>query len=175
YGNVTFSEKNFDWVKYGIIVLYDEDGTGIKDPNSRFRNLYDNLKTRRFEPQCLIGGIEAVQEHCGYMLTRNQFPMREKSITINWYPLMILEHKLYLGRADQALNPTILRNLEITHIVCLTDTIPIGIFPSISYLICPLTDSSTTELLDKLGTILKFMKEAFQEKGRILVHCDQVS
>jgi hypothetical protein len=90
HGHISlFNERNFDFVKFGVIIMYDYDGTGFSTPGTEFSKMYEHLKSRRFEPLVLSGGFEAIHNSCPYMLTDNQFPARERSLTVHWYPLMI--------------------------------------------------------------------------------------
>ena len=48
HGHINFSEKNFDFLKFSLIVMYDQDGTGLDNKDSNLRKLFDSLRSRRY-------------------------------------------------------------------------------------------------------------------------------
>ena len=164
-----------DYTTYCQVVIYDDNGNGINTPDSSVKKVIENFTRKQFSPMYVKGGYSAIEKSCKYLLTRLDFPYREHSLTVDWFPSMILEANLYLGRADQAVNATVIKHLGITDVVCVTDRVPTGIFKYIKYKIVPISEFGDSDLLSKLPSILEFISDAIQNKGKVLVHCDQVS
>ncbi|KAF4521614.1 hypothetical protein B566_EDAN006656 [Ephemera danica] len=109
--------------KYCNIVLYDADGTSFTKPDSEIRQLCRKLRDRKLEPMCLAGGLRAVRDRCPYLLTnssRTSVMYEGPGFSLSWFPSIILDGQLFLGRCDQASNPEVLSNLGVSHVVCTT-------------------------------------------------------
>jgi len=102
------------------------------------------------EVQPMVGSVEPVRR------------------ALNWMPSMILERKLYLGRADQASNPAVIHSLGITHVLS-TSRVRATKFRGLVYILVNKTSFSNSTL--KLTS--NFILEALSAGGRVLVHgCD---
>jgi len=87
---------------------------------------------------------------------------------IHWMPSMILERKIYLGRADQASDPAVIHSLGITHVLS-TSRVRASKFRGLVYILVNKTSFSNSTL--KLTS--NFILEALAGGGRVLVHgCD---
>ena len=87
---------------------------------------------------------------------------------IHWMPSMILDRKIYLGRADQASDPAVIHALGITHVLS-TSRVRASKFRGLVYILVNKTSFSNSTL--KLTS--NFILEALSGGGRVLVHgCD---
>jgi len=87
---------------------------------------------------------------------------------IHWMPSMILDRKIYLGRADQASDPAVIHSLGITHVLS-TSRVRATKFRGLVYILVNKTSFSHSTL--KLTS--NFILEALAGGGRVLVHgCD---
>lgn len=87
---------------------------------------------------------------------------------IHWMPSMILDKKIYLGRADQASDPAVIHSLGITHVLS-TSRVRASKFRGLVYILVNKTSFSNSTL--KLTS--NFILEALAGGGRVLVHgCD---
>ena len=83
-------------------------------------------------------------------------------------PSMILDKKIYLGRADQASDPAVIHSLGITHVLS-TSRVRATKFRGLVYILVNKTSFSHSTL--KLTS--NFILEALAGGGRVLVHgCD---
>ena len=88
--------------------------------------------------------------------------------SIHWMPSMILDRKLYLGRTDQASDPTVIQSLGITHILS-TSRVRATKFRNLVYILVNKASFSVSSL--RLTT--NFILEALEAGGTVLVHgCD---
>ena len=88
--------------------------------------------------------------------------------SIHWMPSMILDRKLYLGRTDQASDPTVIQSLAITHILS-TSRVRATKFRNLVYILVNKASFSVSSL--RLTT--NFILEALEGGGAVLVHgCD---
>merc|ERR1712059_6200 len=87
---------------------------------------------------------------------------------VTWMPSMILERQLYLGRADQASDPAVIKKLGITHVLS-TSRVRANKFRGLVYILVNKSTFSASTL--KLTT--NFVLDALAGGGRVLVHgCD---
>ena len=92
-------------------------------------------------------------------------PVRQ---SISWMPNMILDRKLYLGRTDQASDPTVIQSLGITHILS-TSRVRATKFKNLVYILVNKASFSVSSL--RLTN--DFILEALEAGGTVLVHgCD---
>lgn len=83
---------------------------------------------------------------------------------------------LYLGSVGAAYTQQVLLDRGITHILTLDRNLPPQ-FPSVpttqtfTYLIVPLEDQPTMQLSPHLSSCTKFINDALQSGGKVLVHC----
>jgi len=102
------------------------------------------------EVQPMVGSVEPVRR------------------AIHWMPSMILDRKIYLGRADQASDPDVIHSLGITHVLS-TSRVRASKFRGLVYILVNKTSFSNSTL--KLTS--NFILEALSGGGRVLVHgCD---
>jgi len=89
---------------------------------------------------------------------------------ITWMPSMIIEQRLYLGRIDQASDPTVIHALGITHVVS-TTKIRGTKFKGLVYILVNKTSFSNSTL--RLTS--QFITDALESGGNVLVHgCDGI-
>ena len=78
---------------------------------------------------------------------------------------------LFLGNESDSRDITFLKKNKITHIINATRTSP-NYFPEeFDYLICRIGDDDIQAIEEPINKCCEFIKEAVQEKGKILVHC----
>ena len=88
--------------------------------------------------------------------------------SIHWMPSMLLHNKLYLGRTDQASDPTVIQSLGITHILS-TSRLRATKFRSLVYILVNKASFSVSSL--RLTT--NFIVEALAGGGTVMIHgCD---
>ena len=134
HGAVQLDSIN-DLSKYILIVLYDQDGHGIFDEYSTIRLLREQLRKLKLDPLCLCGGLSTIEKSLPYMVTCNVIVgIAERQLALGWYPSIIIEDTLWLGRMEQGTNPTILLNLSLTHLVHIGQTRPALAFPGMTCL-----------------------------------------
>jgi len=86
----------------------------------------------------------------------------------------ILPGKLFLSGITAASSPETLKEYEITHVLSIVTTSEAPTLPEgIKHLIIPLSDTSTSNLLQTLPDATTFIKSAFRESknAKVLVHC----
>ncbi|XP_037068202.1 probable rhodanese domain-containing dual specificity protein phosphatase [Pollicipes pollicipes] len=145
----------------------------MDDASEKLKATYKALQEKNLAPVCVSGGFNLLESKFPYMwsskvLTINTF----KNKYLQWYPSLV-EDDLMLGRADQATNPNVVYDMRISHIVNLLDMSQLKVFSHVSYLLVPLGDSEDQELLSVLPRIFKFITDALETGGRVLIHCDQ--
>ena len=81
----------------------------------------------------------------------------------------ILDGALFIGSAKASKNLDGLKQMQITHIVCLAGK---EWFPGeFSYLTSHFPDDPNVNILEKLPEILSFIDAAIGKNGKVLVHC----
>ncbi|KAJ7849951.1 protein-tyrosine phosphatase-like protein [Mycena olivaceomarginata] len=84
----------------------------------------------------------------------------------------IIDDKLYLGNLSAAESPGLLTRLKITHVLSLCpDFLEINAAGIVQHLILPMVDDEHFDLLQYLPSTCKFIQEALDSGGRVLVHC----
>ncbi|CAL8077307.1 unnamed protein product [Calicophoron daubneyi] len=80
---------------------------------------------------------------------------------------------LYLGNARDAQDVDLLSRLGVTHIINVTDSLPIGFanFAKFKYLHLQASDTTHQDLLPAFDGAVSFIEEARKSKGTVLVHC----
>lgn len=111
--------------RFWHIILYDSDGSSVARPDSDMRRLCRTLRERKLEPCCLEGGLRAIRDRCPYLLSRRSAAPPVSAETseegfrmLSWFPSIILDGRLFLGRNDQAADPEVLDNLGVSHVIC---------------------------------------------------------
>ena len=120
--------------KFTMIVVYDEDGQDVLTPTSTIRQILDRLKDNRLDSAWLRGGISAVETSLAYMVTSHVIGVPERQLALSWYPSIIVEDTLWLGRIEQGMSPATLLTLSLTHLVHIGQTRPALAFPGMTCL-----------------------------------------
>lgn len=120
--------------KYTLIILYDQDGSGIGNPDSILNKLQTRFKKAQLEPFCICGGLLHIQRTLPYLISTNVLGVSERQLALAWYPSIILEDTVWLGRMEQGTNTTILLNLNLTHLIHIGQTRPALAFPGMTCL-----------------------------------------
>jgi hypothetical protein len=68
------------------------------------------------------------------MIASNVLGVPERQLALGWYPSIILEDTMWLGRMEQGSNTTILLNLNVTHLIHIGQTGPALAFPGMTCL-----------------------------------------
>lgn len=173
HGHVPLQDNNLVLNRYSIIILCDQDGTA--DENSTVRRIQHCMirKDASLEPMIIRGGMEVIEKQFPYMLTGQSIRAEERPTFISWFPAIIVDFALYMGRTEHALNVKVIKTLNITHVVNLSTKAP-GIFPFVSYLCIPVNnESEDTDLRSYFSQINIQISKAMDNGGRVLVHCDE--
>jgi len=186
--------------RYWHIILYDSNSSAAGRPDSDMRRVCRALRERKLEPCCLEGGLRAVRERCPYLLDRQSTDELAKSSgfqMLSWFPSIILDGRLFLGRKDQSVDREVLDNLGVSHVICTTSTnVRDAALDKRTLLLAPraekeatckrrskgpaclgrgstdtLDDSnvSSNMLTDKMAELTAFVREAFATGGKVLV------
>ncbi|GAB6030685.1 hypothetical protein CHUAL_007539 [Chamberlinius hualienensis] len=193
------SSKVVDLQKYSLIVLCDQDGSA--DENSTVRRIQHVMCQKApgsgLEPMIIRGGMDIIEKQFPYMMIGTGVPIEDRLSYIPWYPAMIIDQCLYMGRTEHALNKRVVTTLGITHVVSLSPNTP-NIFPFVSYLCVPLPILSTAHnsresLDDEIGNgsetktsstmtlnvrsqfnlVNAEVSKALDSGGKVLIHCDE--
>uniref|UniRef100_A0A3Q0KMF6 protein-tyrosine-phosphatase n=1 Tax=Schistosoma mansoni TaxID=6183 RepID=A0A3Q0KMF6_SCHMA len=80
---------------------------------------------------------------------------------------------LYLGNARDSQDVDLIRQLNVTHIINVTDTLPMPFrkLNRIQYLHIPATDTTKQNLLPSFDRAVQFIEKARKHNGIVLVHC----
>jgi len=81
--------------------------------------------------------------------------------------------RVFLGNAASSANLIGLQRAGTTHVVNATATLPNHFEGTLSYLRLPLNDSLDDDLTPHLERACRFMSEALEHGGSVLVHCQQ--
>ncbi|KAA0194349.1 hypothetical protein HAZT_HAZT010316 [Hyalella azteca] len=174
-----------DLPPYYSIVLYDEvPRAKAPDPQATgpLPELYHKLKQLRLNPQVVMGGWQALQISCFYLMEQGGDQLLGPAKPPPWFPALIIPGLLYLGHAEMACNDQVLLALGITHVVAIADRVPHTVLPALNYLVVPIPEedpvdmnpaSGGTDLVASLPTLQAFVNEAREVGGRVLAHCDQ--
>lgn len=172
HGHVPLQDSTLDLTRFSIIILCDQDGAA--DENSTVRRVqhYIIRKNASLEPMIIRGGMEVIEKQFPYMLTGLSIRAEERPTYISWFPAIIVDYSIYMGRTEHALNVKVIKTLNITHVVNLSSKAP-GIFPFVSYLCIPVQESEETDLRSFFSQINAQISKALDSGGRVLVHCDE--
>lgn len=122
-----------DLSKYTLIVLYDQDGSG-ENQDSNMNKVQTLLRNAQLDPFCICGGIAQIERSLPYMISSSFPGVPERQLALGWYPSIILEDTMWLGRMEQGSNTTILLNLNVTHLIHIGQTGPALAFPGMTCL-----------------------------------------
>ncbi|CAH8568204.1 unnamed protein product [Schistosoma turkestanicum] len=80
---------------------------------------------------------------------------------------------LYLGNARDSQDVDLIRRLNVTHIINVTDTLPMPFrkLNRIQYLHIPASDTTKQNLLPSFDRAVQFIEKARKHNGIVLVHC----
>ena len=151
--------------KYTLIVLYDHKGLSYTIRESTMSHLLAGAQSVNIDIFLLEGGFDAFQTKYPFLCEHQQ------SETRLFYPSVIIDNQLYLGRGDQATNAFIISNLGITHIVNIS-TEHSSSLTNIKYMNVPISDEASADILSLIPSVILFLIEAFSHDGKALVHCN---
>jgi len=77
HGNIHFETEN-DFSKFTLIILYDQDGSGVLDQNSILHQLIDKMKLKHLDPIFIRGGISQVESSLPYMIATSVLGVSER-------------------------------------------------------------------------------------------------
>jgi protein-tyrosine phosphatase/rhodanese-related sulfurtransferase len=159
---------------YTMLILYDHKGLSHTLRDSILSHTQKRLRRQGFNPFLLRGGFDAFQKKHPYLCTWQVVTSGyERQKLIGNYPSIVLEDQLYLGRADQATNLQIVRDLNLTHIINVTQENPHAFsHDHIKYLKINAVDDVHADLLSEFPRAIEFIAKALGEGGRLLVHCN---
>ncbi len=80
------------------------------------------------------GGITEIEHLLPYMVASSVLGVPERQLALSWYPSIIVEDTLWLGRLEQGTNTTILLNLNLTHLIHIGQSRPAVAFPGMTCL-----------------------------------------
>lgn len=171
-----------DLQRYSYIVFYDHDGTSAANVYSHISAIFSNLTAAMTDVSVILGGIDRVKLHFPHLVRdegKNSVETIKNGVIRNgktsqnnyeassvpWMPCSVLGASIFLGNLDQARNPTVIKDLGITHIVSIGRS--------------PEWKSKSVEYIGLDGdrnlyvTFLKsceFIRAAIEKGGRVLVH-----
>ena len=158
---------------YTIIVLYGDVVTE-NDPAAA-QVVLDAVKAVEEYVACdivvLKDGYDAFSQLFSYLCTDQIVDSLDDRKLLLCYPSAVIDCRLYQGRGDQARNEVITTTLGITHIVNISEHS--NAFPhKIKYLRLPLDDMVSTNLSQHFTETYEFIRDALDNNGRVLVHCN---
>ncbi|CAH1794842.1 unnamed protein product [Owenia fusiformis] len=157
---------------YFHIILYENGDGDTPDESSNVSNVKNKFPSD-LESLILQGGFKAFEKRfpflCGEELIHTEMDRRQK---IQSYPSIILPNFLYQGNGEHAINNSVINNLNITHIVNLTQDVPAKFEGQIKYLTIRLDDLPGSKLAKYFKAIDEFIRNAEEHHGRVLVHCN---
>jgi len=157
--------------KYSVIVLYGDDVTKDDDAS----HLEALMRTIREYVACdvlvLKDGFNLFSKRYSYLCTDQGVSSMDDRKLLLCYPSAVVNSTLYQGRGDQARNEVIMTTLGITHVVNISEHS--NTFPhKVKYLRLPLDDMVSTNLSQHFHETYKFISDALQNQGRVLIHCN---
>ncbi|KAG8230422.1 hypothetical protein J437_LFUL015443, partial [Ladona fulva] len=98
--------------RYCHVVLYDADGSGLKSEDSTLGRIAKFMKERHVEPLFLDGGFQNLSKSCPHLVIippdGSKIPMTGSRLALSWFPSIVLDGQLFLGRREQAADPAVL-------------------------------------------------------------------
>ena len=158
---------------FTMVVIYGEESCNLNDTSCKELKLYHELLEFGIQPSILKGGFQAFQQRYPFLCSSIHITdERERKKYLQTYPSEIVDRKLYQGRGDQATNRTVVKNLKVTHIVNVC-TEHRNAFPEeITYLNINVEDLNSSSLKLYFRKCCDFIRNAFDEDGCVLVHCN---
>ena len=171
--NLTNRHKVEPLHNYTMVILYDNKGLSRSLKDSALSKTVNDMLIQGIHAFIVRGGFDAFHAKHPYLCTE-KIPKtgRQRSNLLLQYPSIVLEDQLYLGRVDQATNEKIVTDLAITHIVNITLEQLTPFTGQIQYHTVILEDDSMSDLLSEFLTTTKFIKDAIDKGGCVLVHCN---
>lgn len=132
----------------------------IRDGQRAIEHCYSYLcksKFDRFKLRTIKPPKEGLEFHSGHMFTQ-------------YYPCSILKGRLYLGDANHAQQWYALKNMRITHIANITDTVSNCFdndYYGISYLQIEVNDESSERIIDYFPQFYWFLEDAYNTNLRL--------
>ncbi|XP_028397065.1 dual specificity protein phosphatase 16-like [Dendronephthya gigantea] len=158
---------------FTMVVIYGNGPCNLDDSSCPELKLYHELQGFGIQPSILKGGFESFKEKYPFLCSSIHITdEEERKKYLQTYPSEIVEGKLYQGRGDQATNKTVIRNLKITHIVNVCTEHPNAFPEEITYLNINVEDLNSSCLKLYFEKSSNFIKNAFDEDGCVLVHCN---
>ncbi len=157
-----------DWrqvKRFTLVVLYDHKGLSHTIRESTLSRLLACAHVAGCGAFVLEGGFEAFQAKYPFLCEYEQAESR------SYYPSVILDNQLYLGRGDQATSVKVTGDLKITHIVNIS-TEHSSNLQHIQYMNVPICDDGAADILSLIPSVIFFMVEALASGGHVLVHCN---
>jgi len=75
HGNLLFEN---DFSKFTLVILYDQDGSGVLNPNSIINQLINRMKLKQLDPIFIRGGISQVECSLPYMIATSVLGVPER-------------------------------------------------------------------------------------------------
>ncbi|EDO42672.1 predicted protein, partial [Nematostella vectensis] len=157
---------------FAFVIVYGNYVGNNNLQESKEYKLIRELESYGVEPYLLAAGFEAFYTEFPFLCTDKQFYQLEDYKRIQIYPSIILPKQLYLGKGDQATNKKIMEDLKITHIVNITQEHKSAFPESIEYLTLQLDDVPQTQLINFFEKTTKFLSDAIDGGGCVMVHCN---
>ncbi|XP_071442569.1 serine/threonine/tyrosine-interacting-like protein 1 [Hetaerina americana] len=158
--------------RYCHVVLYDADGSGINVEDSSVGRIAKILRELHVEPLFLDGGLQALTKSCPYLVITppegSHIPLVGSRLAMSWFPSIVLDGQLFLGRREQAADPAVLVGLQVTHIVCVADSstaVPAPLSPNLNYLVVPLPPDVTEDTKSDSSNTIEISNEISGQKG----------
>ena len=171
--NLTNTDKVEPLHTYTMVIVYDHKGLSRSLKDSALSKTVKDMLTQGTHAFIVKGGFDSFHDKHPYLCTQ-QIPKtgRHRSKLLIQYPSIVLENRLYLGRVDQATNEKIVTDLAITHVVNVTLERLTPFASRIHYHTIDVEDDSSSDLLSEFLATTKFIKDAIDSGGRVLVHCN---
>lgn len=171
--NLTNAHKMEPLHAYTMVIVYDNKGLSRSLKESTLSKIIKDMLAQGTHAFIVQGGFDRFHRKHPYLCTE-KIPKtgRQRSELLLQYPSIVLEDQLYLGRIDQATNEKIVTDLAITHIVNITLEQLSPFSGRIHYHTVNLEDDCASDLLSEFLTTSKFIKDAIDSEGRVLVHCN---
>ena len=159
--------------EYTLIVVYDEFGMSYSLTDSKLSIAMDQLIAKKADAFVLEGGFRAFQLRHPYLCTCKipENEVQRQELVPN-YPSIIVDDQLYLGRVDQACQESTVRNLKITHVICITQETTMPYPEFITYHHIKLGDEPNSCLHASFPDAIRFIVDATGAGGRVFVHCN---
>ena len=121
-----------DMQRYSYIVFYDHDGTSAANVYSHISAIFANLTAAMTDVSVILGGIDRVKLHFPHLVKEGKSsvesirngvirtgntPQNHEVSSVPWMPCSVLGSSIFLGSLEQARNPTVIKDLRLTHIV----------------------------------------------------------